>query len=156
MTLPLEPGPLVAQELIRDELQVVVSSADELARRPKLEPADLHGRRIVTLRRDRATAVVLARLEAQEIRPEIVYRSDDTGTLIGLVRSGATAALLPALAADAATRDLVVRSFDPPVLHRRIGIAWRREHPPTGTAAELVDVVRAALARWTTITAAAS
>ena len=156
LSLPLDPGPLMGEELLREEFQIVASASDDLAQKPKLDLSDLHGRRIVCLRRCRATASVLARLETQDVRPEVVYRSDDTGTLLGLVRARATAALLPALALESAHDDLVVRSFDPPQLHRRVGIAWRREHPPTGTAAEFVDVVRTALGRSRTITAAAS
>ena len=144
VTLPLEPGPLVGEELLAEEFQLVLSPSDELARKPKLAITDLDGRRIVCLRRCRATAMALARVESHGVRPEIVYRSDDVGTLAGLVRAGATAALLPALAAEEAG-ELVSRPFDPPQLLRRIGIAWRREQPPTGTAFDFVATVREAL-----------
>lgn len=156
VAMPLEPGPLVGEELIREEFHVVTAPGEPLARKAKLEPADLDGARLVCLRRCRATASALARLESQEVRPELVYRSDDAGMLLGLVRSGATAALLPALSIDVSTRDLVVRSFDPPQLHRRVGIAWRRDHPPSGIGAEFVDVVRRALGRWNAFAAEAS
>jgi DNA-binding transcriptional LysR family regulator len=144
VTLPLEPGPLVGEELLSEEFQLVLSPDDELARKPKLALADLDGRRIVCLRRCRATTLALARLDAHGVRPDVVYRSDDVGTLAGLVRAGATAALLPALAVEEAG-DLVSRPFDPPQLLRRIGLAWRREQPPGGTAAEFVATVREAL-----------
>jgi len=147
VTFPLEPGPLAGEELLREEFHVVAAPGDELARKAALDLTDLDRRPIVCLRRCRATSAVLARLATQEIRPEIVYRSDDGGMLAGLVRARVTAALLPALSVEADAHDLVVRSFDPPQLHRRIGVAWRREQPPAGTAAEFLEVVRAALGR---------
>jgi hypothetical protein len=64
--------------------------------------------------------------------------------------------LLPALSVDVNTRDFVVRSFASGQLQRRIGIAWRRDHPPTGIGAEFVDVVRTALGRHSTFAAEAS
>jgi DNA-binding transcriptional LysR family regulator len=144
VTLPLEPGPLVGEELLSEEFQLVLSPENELAHKQKLALADLDGRRIVCLRRCRATTLALARLDAHAVRPDVVYRSDDVGTLAGLVRAGATAALLPALAVEEAA-GLVSRPFDPPQLVRRIGLAWRREQPPSGTAADFVATVRDAL-----------
>ena len=145
VTLPLEPGPLVAEELFREELHVVTSD-DELAAKPRLDGADLHGRPIVCLRSCRATASALARLDAHDVRADVAYRSDDAGTLLALAAAGAASALLPELALESVPRGLAVRSVDRPQLHRRIGIAWRREDTPSGTAAEVVGVVRAALA----------
>jgi DNA-binding transcriptional LysR family regulator len=154
--MPLEPGPLAGEELIREEFHVVVAETDPLSRQPKLEVGDLDGVQLVCLRRCRATETALARLQSQDVRPTIVYRSDDAGMLLGLVRSGAAVALLPALEVDATTRDVVVRSLEGAQLHRRIGIAWRRDHPPTGIGTEFVEVVRSALGRRRTIAAEAS
>jgi DNA-binding transcriptional LysR family regulator len=146
VTLPLEPGPLVVEELLAEELQLVLPPNDPLGRSGKLTPNDLHGLRLVCLRRCRSTDQALARLEANGIKPDVVYRTDDSGTLLGLVRAGATAALLPELLVESDAHGLVARSLSTPQLYRRIGIAWRREQPPADAAAEFVAIVRDVLA----------
>jgi DNA-binding transcriptional LysR family regulator len=146
VTLPLEPGPLVVEELLAEELQLVLSPNDPLTRKGKLAPSDLHGLRLVCLRRCHSTDQALARLEANGIRPDVVYRTDDSGTLLGLVRAGATAALLPELLVESDGHGLVARSLAAPQLYRRIGIAWRREQPPADAGAEFVEIVRDVLA----------
>jgi DNA-binding transcriptional LysR family regulator len=146
VTLPLEPGPLVVEELLAEELQLVLPPNDALGRKGKLTPSDLHGLRLVCLRRCRSTDQALARLEANGIKPDVVYRTDDSGTLLGLVRAGATAALLPELLVESDAHDLVARSLSAPQLYRRIGIAWRREQPPADAGAEFVAIVREVLA----------
>ncbi len=146
VTLPLEPGPLVVEELLAEELQLVLAPNDPLAGKGKLTPADLHGLRLVALRTCRSTEQALSRLEANGIRPDVVYRTDDSGTLLGLVRAGATAALVPELLVESDAHGLVARSLAAPQLYRRIGIAWRREQPPTDAGAEFVEIVRDVLA----------
>ena len=146
VTLPLEPGPLVVEELLAEELQLVLA---ERPARPQGESSrrrDLHGLRLVCLRRCRSTDQALARLEANGIQPDVVYRTDDSGTLLGLVRAGATAALLPELLVESDAHGLVARSLASPQLYRRIGIAWRREQPPADAGAEFVAIVRDVLA----------
>ena len=146
VTLPLEPGPLAVEEILAEELLLVVGPNDPLARAGNLSPSDLDGLRLVCLRRCHSTDQVLARLDANGIRPEVVYRTDDSGTLLGLVRAGATAALLPELLVESDAHGLVARSLGSPQLYRRIGMAWRREQPPTDTGAEFVAIVRDVLA----------
>src|SRR6185295_11803981 len=146
VTLPLEPGPLVVEELLAEELQLVLPPNDPLGRSGKPTPNDLHGLRVVCLRRCRSTDQALARLEANGIKPDVVYRTDDSGTLLGLVRAGATAALLPELLVESDAHGLVARSLSTPQLYRRIGIAWRREQPPADAGAEFVAIVRDVLA----------
>ena len=146
VTLPLEPGPLVVEELLAEELQLVLPPNDPLSRSGKLAPTDLHDLRLVCLRRCRSTDQALARLEANGIKPDVVYRTDDSGTLLGLVRAGATAALLPELLVESDAHGLVARSLSTPQLYRRIGIAWRREQPPADAGAEFVAIVREVLA----------
>jgi DNA-binding transcriptional LysR family regulator len=80
------------------------------------------------------------------IEPKIVFRSDDNGTVQGLVGAGVGAALLPRLAidlSDTATRAL---PLDEDVAPRIICLAWHRDRYRTPAARAFVEAARAVCA----------
>jgi LysR family transcriptional regulator, hydrogen peroxide-inducible genes activator len=90
--------------------------------------ADLEGERVLLLEdghclRDHAIGVCgLTKPGQEEVRATSLF------TLVQMAASGLGVSLLPRMAADAglAGEGLVVRSFEPAVIGRQIGLAWRR------------------------------
>ena len=146
VTLPLEPGPLVVEELLAEELQLVLPPSDTLGRKGKLTPTDLHGLRLVCLRRcqlDRPGARA-ARGERHQARRRLPARTT-AGRCSGSCAQAQPPRCCPSCSSRA-THGLVARSLSSPQLYRRIGIAWRREQPPADAGAEFVAIVRDVLA----------
>jgi DNA-binding transcriptional LysR family regulator len=144
---PLPEGPFDGEELFADHYYVVLRKDAPLARHACIQEADLDGLPIVSFRRCRGTDQALEQLRSRGVSPDVVFRSDDNGTILGLVRAGLGAGLLPSLCATTydLRNDLVARPLDPPELVRRSGLAWLRAATPTGPAKEFLDLCRATL-----------
>ena len=88
-----------------------------------------------------------AHLRGKGFEPEIVFRSDDSGIVQGLVGAGVGYALVPRLTVDRSDPEiaaLAVRGVPP----REIGLAWhadRRLSPAAKAFVEVVDEVAAEL-----------
>jgi DNA-binding transcriptional LysR family regulator len=144
---PLQEGQFDGEELFVDHYYVVVRKDSPLARHACILLADLHRLPVVCFRRCRGTEQALDQLRKRGVSPDVVFRSDDNGTVLGLVRAGLGAGLLPSLCATTydLRNDLVARPLDPPELVRRSGLAWHRASSPAGPAAEFLDLCRATL-----------
>ena len=72
--------------------------------------------------------------------PEIVFRSDDSGTVQGLVGAGIGYALVPRLTVDRTDQDVAVLDVRgvPP---REIGLAWNADRTLSPAASAFVEVV---------------
>jgi molybdate transport repressor ModE-like protein len=125
--LPVEEGAFEALELMRDPHVLVVPAGSPLARRrrpPALrEVADLP---LIGFRQCRSLHQVENRFRDAGLEPRVVFRSDDNGTIQGLVAAGVGMALVPLLTVDPAGEGIAVLGLAdvPP---RRIGIAWHRD-----------------------------
>jgi DNA-binding transcriptional LysR family regulator len=83
---------------------------------------------------------VEAQLRMRDSSPEIVFRSDDNGTMQGMVAAGVGVALMPALAVDLAdprTRAVDMSGKVPP---RLIGVAWHRDRLQSVAARSFIDL----------------
>ena len=125
--LPVEEGPFEPVELMLDPHVLVVPADSELARRPK--PPSLRevaGMPLIGNRLCRSVHQVETRLRDAGAEPQIVFRSDDNGTIQGLVAAGVGVALVPLLTVDTGHEGTAVLGLAdvPP---RRIGIAWHRD-----------------------------
>jgi len=81
-----------------------------------------------------------AHLLSKGIEPRIVFRSDDSGIVQGLVGAGVGYALVPRLTVDRADPDVAtldVRGIPP----REIGLAWHADRRLSPAATAFVDVV---------------
>ena len=143
---PLPAGPFEAQELLRDPYQLLVSRTSPLcgARQPlalrALEDVPLIGPRMCR------SAEVEDRLRGYGIEPRVIFRSDDNGTVQGLVGAGVGAAILPRLAIDPSdelTRSLSLEAEVPP---RIICLAWHRDRFRSAAARAFVEAARAVCA----------
>ncbi len=148
VSFPLPEGPFGSALLLRDPLVLLVAAGSALA----VQESAVTLRQIVDLPliaySARLTGDLLAtRLRARGIEPRIVFRSDDNGTIHGLVAAGFGAALIPRLAVDPLrddTRALPLAARIPP---RLIGLAWHRDryrHPAAEAFAAIATAVGAA------------
>jgi DNA-binding transcriptional LysR family regulator len=146
--LPVEDGPFEVVETLRDPYVLVVPRESTLP--DVLRPEDLAGLPLIGFRTCRHAARVEAQLRARGVRPSTVFRSDDNGTVQGLVAAGIGHGLIPRLAADPTdprTRILAVEGLAP----RRLGIVRHRDRrvtPATRAYIELTVAHCERLAHW--------
>ena len=140
--LPLLEGPFEAVDLLRDPYTLLVAADSALARRaerPSLrEIAELP---LIGYRSD--ADAIEAHLRARGIEPRIVFRSDDNGTIHGLVAAGVGAAVVPRLGVDRDRSDTVALELGTRIAPRVIGIAWHRDRYRSRAAEAFVDTARA-------------
>ena len=128
IALPYEAQNIDTMALFDDEFLFVSLADHPLSVKPQLSLGDLEGESVLLLEdghclRDHAISVCgLIRPGQEEVRATSLF------TLVQMAAGGLGVSLLPRLAADAglAGEGLVVRPFDPPVIGRQIGLAWRR------------------------------
>jgi DNA-binding transcriptional LysR family regulator len=140
---PLEPGPFEAVELMRDPYVLVVPTDSPLVEREKLptlrEILDLP---LISYRSCRTTQRVEERLRMAGQEPQVVFRSDDNGTVQALVAAGVGVALVPQLTVDSADESVVVINLGERVPPRLIGIAWHADRQLTPAAQAFVEAAR--------------
>lgn len=123
---PLPPGPFAHRELLADPYVVVVSdSVPPVTDRP-VTLADLAGTPLVTYAQMREVHSIENRLGRPELTEQIVFRSNDNGTILGLAAEGVGAAVISWLSVDphrAGVRTTLLAGVSP----RIVGIAWHRD-----------------------------
>ncbi len=89
-----------------------------------------------------------ALLRARGSAPQVVFRSDESGTVQGLVAAGIGYALVPLLAVDLDDRNVAVLDVAgvPP---REITLAWHADRTPSRAAQAFVEVVQEVAAEVT-------
>ncbi len=146
--LPLPEGPLEAVELLRDPWVLVVPRESPLAaRRTPVTPEEIATLALIGYRSCRSTAQVESHLYARGIEPRFVFRSNDNGTVQGLVGAGVGAALVPRLALDASDENVVSLELDAKVPPRLIAVVWHRDRYRSPAARAFVETAEAAAAR---------
>ncbi len=141
---PVEPGPFESVELMRDPYVLVVAADSPLAakeRNPTLrEILDLP---LISYRTCRTTQRVEERLRMAGREPEVVFRSDDNGTVQALVASGVGVALVPRLTVDLADESIAVIDLGDRVPPRIIGVAWHADRQLTPAAQMFIQAAEA-------------
>ncbi len=143
VVLPLEPGPFEAVELFRDSYVLVVPAGSPLAGRerpPSLREIIDHP--LISYRTCRTTERVVDRLCQTGRDPNIVFRSDENGTIQGLVAAGVGIALMPRLTVEPTNEAIEVIDLGDRVPPRLIGIAWHRDRRRTPAAQAFVELAR--------------
>jgi DNA-binding transcriptional LysR family regulator len=141
VVLPLGPGPYETLELFRDPYVLVVPKGSQLAGRdrpPSLR--ELVDHPIISYRTCRTTGRVEDRLRQTGREPNIVFRSDDNGTMQGLVAAGVGIGVMPLLAVDDADDAIEVVDLGDRVPPRVIGMAWHRDRRRTRAAEAFVEL----------------
>jgi DNA-binding transcriptional LysR family regulator len=147
--LPLLAGPFEAVELMRDPYVLLVAADSPIAARDRpptmREIAELP---LIGFRTCRTTQNVEARLHIAGRDPKIVFRSDDNGTVQGLVAARVGAALVPRLTVDETDDAIAVVDLGERVQPRLIVIAWHRDRHRSPAAEAFVDAARAVCRRF--------
>jgi molybdate transport repressor ModE-like protein len=143
---PLNPGPFEAVELLRDPYVLAVPADWEIgtSRPPRLR--DLRDVPLIGYRSCHASDQAEGALRRRGVEPRIVFRTDDNGTLQGLVAARMGAALAPLLTLD--PNDPRVRILwmeELPV--RSIVIAWHRDRYRSPAARAFVETAQRVSAR---------
>ncbi len=143
VVLPLEPGPYETVELMRDPYVLLVPAGSPLAskdRAPRLRELVEHP--LIGFRTCRTTYHVEDRLRQTGHDPQIVFRSDDNGTVQGLVAAGVGIAIVPRLTVDETDKAIEVVDLGDRLPPRLIGIAWHRDRRQTRAAEAFVALAR--------------
>ena len=123
--LPLREGPFEWAELLQDPYVLLVSAQSELASLESAPPL-----------REVAKLPLIGRRSTDE--PErflagrvpdlnVVFRTDDNGTLAALVAEGLGAAIEPRLVVDPRDRAVKMLPFGSPIPPRTLVLAWHRD-----------------------------
>jgi DNA-binding transcriptional LysR family regulator len=131
--LPLPEGPFEWNEILRDPYVLVVPKTDPLAGRDSAPPLrELAGRPLVTWRQLGEPETFL-RGRVPDLN--VVFRSDDNGTLMGLVAEGLGYAVVPQLVVNPRNPAYVALPFGNRVPPRQLAIVWHRDRYRSAAAA---------------------
>jgi molybdate transport repressor ModE-like protein len=143
VVLPLEPGPYESLELFRDPYVLVVPAGSPLAGRerpPSLR--EIVDQPLISYRTCRSTQRVEERLRQAGRDPQIVFRSDENGTVQGLVAAGVGIAIVPRLTVEPTNEAIEVVDLGDRVPARVIGIAWHRDRRRTRAEEAFVELAQ--------------
>ena len=135
---PIPDGPFEVRQLMRDPYVLVVSSRSVLSRR-RASVRDLDGLPMVAYPHGKHQDSAEEFLRGRGVRPRVVFRSYDNGTLQAMVAAGLGLALAPLLAVDQeepATRVTQLVEAVPP---RILVVVWHRDRFRPPSAAAFVD-----------------
>ncbi|GIU95428.1 MAG: LysR family transcriptional regulator [Gaiellaceae bacterium] len=139
-TLPLVGGPYEAVELLRDPYVLVVPADSPLARLerpPTLREITLHP--LVGFNQCRAMAHVDRQLAAAGRTPNYVFRSDNNGTVQGLVGAGVGISLSPRLTVDEDDPSVAIIDLQGRLEPRVIGLVWHADRHFSPAARAFVE-----------------
>ena len=132
---PIPEGPFEVRELMRDPYVVVAAAGSPLARiRPRA--ADLATVPMVGYRHGATQDSAEEFLRGLGVRPRVVFRSTDNGTVQAMVASGLGCSLSPLLAVDETDPKVRLVPLLEPVPPRVLVILWHRDRyrPPAAAA----------------------
>ncbi|TMG68646.1 MAG: LysR family transcriptional regulator [Chloroflexi bacterium] len=142
---PIREGPFEVRELMRDPYVVVAAAGSQLARRrPRV--ADLADRPMVAFQHGKHQDMAESFLLARGIRPRVVFRSNDNGTVQAMVAAGVGVALSPLLAVDETDKKVHLAQLAEPVPPRVLVVLWHRDRYTQPALAAFVDTAMAVAA----------
>src|SRR5690349_4620650 len=138
--LPLPEGPFDAEEVLRDPYVLLVQAGSELAQR-ETAPSfrELAGLPLVTWRHIGEPETYL-RGRVPDLN--VIFRSDDNGTLVGLVAEGLGVAVVPQLVVNPRNPAYVSLPFGNRIPARRLAIVWHRDRYRSAAAEAFVELAR--------------
>src|SRR4051794_26257187 len=139
--LPVDAGPFATRQLMEDPYVLLVRPDSPFAR-AKTPPslAEIAAIPLIGYRQCRSILAVEARFRGTGHEPQIVFRSDDNGTIQGMVAAGLGAALVPWLSVETRDDSVVALPVDPRIPPRTIGIAWHKDRYHAPAARSFVGV----------------
>jgi molybdate transport repressor ModE-like protein len=136
--LPLTDGPFEWREILREPYVLLVAADDPLAQRetaPSLR--ELSGLPLVSWRQAGEPETYL-RGRVPELN--VVFRSDDNGTLVGLVAEGLGYAVVPQLVVNPRNPAYVALPFGNRIPPRHLAIAWHRDRYRSAAADAFIEL----------------
>ena len=140
---PLPDGPFETLELMRDPYVFLVPVGHPVASAEACSLADLDGLALI------GASTCSSGLDAERALIDAGYsfqyafRSDDNGTIQGLVAAEFGAALVPLLAVIPGDERVRVLAIDPPVPARAISVVWHRDRLRSPAARAFVEIALA-------------
>jgi DNA-binding transcriptional LysR family regulator len=148
--LPVMNEALEAEELLVDPYVLIVPKDSPLAGRrtpPTLREIAKHP--LIGYRQCRSMESVETAMRRAGSEPNIVFRTDDNGTVQGLVAAGVGVALVPRLTLQPTDGTLEVIDMSALLPPRLIGVAWHRDRYRTPAARAFVETAHALCAETT-------
>ena len=126
--LPLPDGPFAFVELMHDPWMLLVPADSPLAARDRpISLSEAARLPLIGARLHRCRMQVDAHFREHGLEPEYVFRTDENGTVHGLVVAGVGIGIVPRLAADPRDERVVALELGPNVEPRVIALAWHRD-----------------------------
>lgn len=142
-TLPVAPGPYESVELLRDPYVLVVPAGSPLAalkRPPTLKEISLQP--LIGFNYCSAMDQVESQLSSSGRAPNVVFRSDNNGTVQGLVGAGVGVSVSPLLTVDENDKSVVLIDLQGRIPPRVIGLVWHRDRHLSPAGEAFVDSAR--------------
>jgi DNA-binding transcriptional LysR family regulator len=139
-TLPVASGPHESVELLRDPYVLVVPAGSPLAslgRAPSLKEIALQP--LIGFNHCSAMDQVESQLSASGRSPSFVFRSDNNGTVQGLVGAGVGVSVAPRLTVEEDDERIEVVDLQGRIPPRVIGLVWHADRHRTPAAEAFVD-----------------
>jgi molybdate transport repressor ModE-like protein len=144
--LPLPEGPFETVEILRDPYVLLVSAKSELAQHET--PLPLRSLSAVPLIGFRTSGEPDAQLRGHVPEIDIVFRTDDNGTLMSLVAEGLGAAVVPQLVVNPRNPALVALPLGGRLPPRALALAWHRDRYRSAASHAFVDLARELGTEW--------
>jgi len=138
--LPAMPGPYESVELLRDPYVLVVPAGSPLAalkRTPTMKEIALQP--LIGFNHCSSTAAVEESLAATGRQPNVVFRSDNNGTVQGLVGAGVGISVSPRLTVDEDDPSIAVVDLQGRVPPRVIALVWHSDRHRSPAAEAFVE-----------------
>lgn len=140
LTLPVEAGPYDSIELLRDPYVLVVPAGSPLARLqrvPTLKEIALQP--LIGFSQCSSMDAVESHLAASGRTPDVVFRSDNNGTVQGLVGAGVGISVSPLLTVEEGDERVGVIDLQGRIPPRVIGLVWHHDRHRTPAADAFVE-----------------
>lgn len=139
---PLLEGPFESVELLADPYVLLVPADHDLADAGRASLADVGDVTLIGNRACRSTTLAEGELRQRGVGVDVAFRSDDNGTVQGLVGAGFGVALVPLLTIDRNDELVRVLELEPEIPPRRISLVWHRDRHRSPAARAFADVAR--------------
>lgn len=147
---PLPHGPFEGVELMCDPYVLVAPADSPLAAESRpLKLDDIAQLPLIGFRQCRSMAWVESHLASRGMQTQIIFRSDDNGTVQGLVAAGMGVALVPRLTVEPDDPRIVVLELEDDVPPRRIALVWHRDRHRSPAARAFVEAAQTVCAGLT-------
>jgi molybdate transport repressor ModE-like protein len=144
--LPLPEGPFESVEILRDPYVLVVSAKSELAAHEG--PLPLRSLSSVPLIGFRTSGEPDDQLRGHVPDLNVVFRTDDNGTLMSLVAEGLGAAVVPQLVLNPRNPALVPLPLGGRLPPRTLALAWHRDRYRSAASHAFVELARELGREW--------